>query len=220
MTAAPRLLPRWFGVVVVLLLAVVGAVLLVAGLVSDGLGRVTGLLLALACLLVGVSAVRALLWPRRRAALTADESGAIVIRSPASIAWPLVLAWIVGLGVVVLWVAVAVTDFSAIESPGFALLAVVGAIGSLPDLFRLLTGRLHRWELTLGPEGYRYRGYRTDDSAAWSEVQGASIQRRGPAGVLIEREDASSDVVVPAAAFGVPAEQIVEELRARLVQLR
>lgn len=213
---APRLLPRWFGITAVLLLAVVTAVLLVAGLLSDGLGRMAGLLLALVCVLVGVSAVRALLWPRRRRQLATDANGVTVIRSPATVAWPLVQAWILGLVVIGVWVVVAARDFSDIESPGFTLLAVIGALGSLPDLYRLLTGRLHRWELTLGPDGYRYRGYRTDDAAPWSKVKGASIQRRGPAGVRIERKGTGADVVVPAAAFGVPAEQIVEEIEARI----
>ena len=54
------------------------------------------------------------------------------------------------------------TDFDEIEAPGATLLTVVGALGMLPDLVRLLTGRLHRWRLEIGPETVRYRGYRTD----------------------------------------------------------
>ncbi len=105
------------------------------------------------------------------------------------------------------------TDFDSLESPGFALITVVGALASLPDLVRLLTGRLHRWRLELGPESVTYRGYRTDATWPWSKVHGARIQARGPAGVLIDVKGAGQDPVVPITAFAVPAEQLVDEIQ-------
>jgi hypothetical protein len=48
------------------------------------------------------------------------------------------------------------SDLLALEAPGASLVMVVGAVGSLPDLLRLLTGRLHRWRLELGPDALIY----------------------------------------------------------------
>jgi hypothetical protein len=127
--------------------------------------------------------------------------------------WPLVGAWIALLVVAGLWVVIGLIDVDDIESPGFALVTVLGALASLPDLARLLTGRLHRWRLELGPESISYRGYRTAETWPWSKVHGARIQTRGPAGVAIDVKGAGEDPVVPITAFAVPAEQLVEEIQ-------
>ena len=65
------------------------------------------------------------------------------------------------------------------------------------------------------------RGFRTDVSWPWSEVHGARIQERGPAGVAIDVKGSGVDPVVPITAFDVPAEQLVEEIaRARAAARR
>ena len=121
------------------------------------------------------------------------------------------------MGTALAWGWVLLHDPGSLESPGYSLMTVVGAVASLPDFARLLTGRLHRWTLVLGPDGLTYRGYRTDVSVPWKDVRGATIQQRGPAGVRIDLRGArAKDPVVPITAFDVPAEQLVDEIvRAR-----
>ena len=132
--------------------------------------------------------------------------------APAATTWPLLVAWFRPPGGCDLG-NLAITDFSALESPGFSLLTIAGAIASLPDLARLLTGRLHRWRLELGPESISYRGYRTAETWPWSSVHGARIHPRGPAGVAIDVKGPGKDPVIPITAFAVPAEQLIEEIQ-------
>ena len=216
-----RLIPRWFTVVVSALLTLFTVAFLGLALSVDGvLGWSAWGLLAFAGLLL-CSAVSALARPRRRAEPIIEADGTRVFLAPGATTWPLVVAWFALLVVAAIWAYVAVTDFSALESPGFSLVAIAGAVASLPDLARLLTGRLHRWRLELGPEALTYRGYRTDVTWPWSKVHGARIQARGPAGVVIDVKGAGKDPVVPITAFAVPAEQLVEEIeRARAVARR
>lgn len=212
----PRLIPLWWSAVVltVLVVATVGFALL--GTFSSGAMRWAGWLSALSAGLLLLAAVVALATPRRRRTLRPAPDGTLVIDSPAVIAWSLVGAWVGLLVVAALWVVVAATDLGSIESPGFTLVMVLGAVGSLPDLVRLLTGRLHRWRLVLGPDELSYRGYRTEVTLPWSRVHGARVQRRGPAGVLIDRLGTGPDPVVPITAFTLPPEQIVEEIQRRV----
>ncbi|GAB2874460.1 hypothetical protein GCM10027026_26430 [Myroides odoratimimus subsp. xuanwuensis] len=188
----------------------------VGGALADGPMGWSISLLAVATGLTLIAAARSLVGPVRRQDLRPRHDGTVVIESPALIAWALVGAWAALLGVAGLWVWVAVTDFDAIESPGFTLVTVVGALASLPDLVRLLTGRLHRWRLTLGPEALTYRGYHTDETIAWTKIHGAGIQERGPAGVLVDRKGTGADLVIPITAFTVPPEQIIEEIQQRV----
>ena len=100
-----------------------------------------------------------------------------------------------------------------LATAGFSVVVVLGSIGLLPDFARLLTGRLHRWTLILGPDELTYRGYRTNVSYLWKEISGAKIQQRGPAGVRIDLRGAQrKDPVVPITAFTVPAEQFIDEI--------
>lgn len=114
-----------------------------------------------------------------------------------------------------LWVGAAATGFDDIASPGFTLVAVVGALGSLPDLVRLLTGRLHRWRLVLGPDSLTYEGYRTRETVPYTAIHGARVHRERPVGVLVDRKGAGPDLVVPSVPFLVPADQLAEEVTAR-----
>ena len=207
-----RLIPRWYTVLVLVILTVTTLAALGLSLVHDGaLGWSFRALLVFAGLLL-VSAVSSLVRPRRRSEPVVGADGTRTFVAPAATVYPLVVAmvamWLTG----ALWAYVALTDFDSLESPGFALVAIAGAAAAVPDLARLVTGRLHRWRLEIGPETVRYRGYRTDVTYPWSKVHGARIQARGPAGVVIDVKGAGKDPVAPVTAFTVPAEQLVEEI--------
>ncbi len=206
-----RLIPRRFTVGVVALLVVVLLLTAVSWAVDGFVAQsIRGVNVAVALLLV--AALSALVRPRRRREPEVRPDGTRVFLAPALTTWPLLGAWGVVLVVAGMWAYVALTDFSALESPGWALITIGGAIGSLPDLVRLLTGRLHRWRLEIGPDGVTYRGYRTDQTWPWATVHGARLQAR-PAGVAIDVKGPGDDPLVPITAFAVSPEQLVEEIR-------
>jgi amino acid transporter len=208
-----RLVPRWFAPVTVTFLALLTLFLTVTGaLVDDGLMSRSMVVLGVGCGLLLVSACSAFLRRRRRVEVAPSADGSRVLRAPALTVWPLVGALVALYVVVAMMAVVAVTDFAALEAPGATLVAVAGAIAGLPDLLRLLTGRLHRWRIELGPDAFTYRGYRTDLTVPWSKVGRATIQQKSPAGVLVNVRGESKDPVLPYAAFAVPAEQLVEEI--------
>ncbi len=216
-----RLIPRWFTVTVISALTVAVAMALGMSFAADGaLGWSFRAMLVFVGLLL-VAAVSSLARPRRRRDPVVGADGIRTFLAPAATVWPLVGAMVALMAVAVMWAYVALTDFDSLESPGFTLVTVVAAVAALPDFGRLVTGRLHRWRLEIGPESIRYRGYRTDTTWPWSKVHGARIQARGPAGVVIDVKGAGADPVVPITAFAVPAEQLVEEIeRARAAARR
>ncbi|WP_408896032.1 hypothetical protein ACJ5H2_14065 [Nocardioides sp. R1-1] len=211
-----RLIPRWWTAVVLLLLVagvLAGAVMT---LVSDGALAWSGGGLLVASIALLVTAFSALLRPRRRVPPEVLADGTRVFRAPAVTVAGLLIAWAMLLVVAAVWACQVVADAGQVASPGAALMSVVGAVASLPDLARLLTGRLHRWTLALGPEGLSYRGYRTSVTVPWREVTGAAVQPRHPAGVRVGLRAGRDPLVVPITAFGVAAEQLVDEVhRAR-----
>lgn len=216
MVSGERLIPRWWTALVLLLVSLGVVVGLVMALVADGAlaWSGAGLLVAFAGLLA--AAVSAFARPRRRREPRIAADGTRVFRAPLLTVAGLLLAWAALLAVAALWAWLAVTDVDELESPGFAVLAILGALASLPDLVRLLTGRLHRWTLELGPSSLAYRGYRTDVTVPCGDVKGAVVQRRNPAGVRVDLRAGQGAVVLPITAFDVPAEQLVEEVhRAR-----
>lgn len=209
-----RLIPRWFTVVVVSTFAVLTILVGTATAASgDGFADMSMYGVAAFSSLMLVASISSLVRPRRRREPDVLADGTRVFRAPALTVWPLVGAWVAVMGTAVAWGWVMLNDFGALESPGFSLVVVLGSIGLLPDFARLLTGRLHRWTLALGPDELTYRGYRTDVSMPWKDVRGAMIQERGPAGVRIDLRGArAKDPVVPITAFDVPADQLVEEI--------
>lgn len=208
-----RLIPRWYAAVTVIFLGILTLAFGLTGALVDGSVMSRSVLgLALVCGLLLVAACSAFVRRRRPREPSVTPEGARVFVAPGATVWPLVGAVVVLYAVVAMWVVVAVTDFSELESPGFSLVAIVGALAGLPDLVRLLTGRLHRWRLELGPEALVYRGYRTDLTVPWAKVGRATIQAKSPAGVLVNVRGESKDPVIPIAAFDVPAEQLVEEI--------
>ncbi|GAA4376734.1 PH domain-containing protein [Nocardioides caricicola] len=209
-----RLIPPWWTATVVAFLSILTLLFAGLGLGFSGAMATASLALAVAtggCL---VAACSTLTRRRpRRAALDTRADGTVVIDSPVLASVGLLVSWgglLVACGIYA-WVAV--TDFDENESPGMTLIAVLAALGTVPDLVRLARGRLYRWRLTLAGDGITYRGYRTSVHAAWGQVRRVEIQRRGPAGVRVEMKDGS--FVVPAAAFTVPSEQMLDEIRAR-----
>lgn len=208
-----RLVPRWFTVTVVVALVAMTGMFVGLAVTADGvMGWSAWGLVAFAGLLL-VAALSALVRPRRTREPVVAADGTRVFAAPVLTVAALLGAWAALLATAVLWGFVGLTDLDALESPGFTLVTIVGALASLPDLARLLTGRLHRWTLELGPEAVSYRGYRTSLTLSWSKVHGARIHPRGPAGVAIDVKGAGDDPVVPITAFDVPAEQLVEEIR-------
>ena len=208
-----RLIPRWYTATVLLLLTIGTSVFLGLSFAADGPLGWSFRAGSMAAALLLVAACSAFLRPRRRREPRIVGENVRVFSAPGATVWPLLGAWVTLLVLAGLWGWVAVTNSSALESPGFVLLTIAGAVASLPDLVRLLTGRLHRWRLEVGPDAMTYRGYRTDRTVPWAKVHGARIQSRGPAGVAIDVKGAGVDPVIPITAFDVPAEQLVEEIR-------
>lgn len=207
-----RLIPRWW-IAAVLGVLVLGTLAgLVMAIVADGALAWSGgaVLVAFASLLG--AAVSALVRPRRRREPEAGADGTRVFRAPMTTVAGLLLAWLMLLAVAVLWGYLALADWDALESPGFSLIMIAGAVASLPDLVRLLTGRLHRWTLELAPLSLTYRGYRTNITVPYSEVRRAVIQQRNPTGVRIVLRKGVKGISLPITAFDVPAEQLIEEI--------
>lgn len=208
-----RLIPLWWTATVVTFLSILTLLFAGLGLGFSGAMATASLALAVAtggCL---VAACSTLTRRRRRAPLDTRAGATVVIDSPVLASVGLLLSWgglLVACGIYA-WVAV--TDFDEVESPGMTLIAFLAALGTIPDLVRLVRGRLHRWRLTLAGDGLTYRGYRTSVHAPWGQVRRVEIQRRGPAGVRVETKDGS--FVIPAAAFTVPSEQMLDEISAR-----
>lgn len=194
-------------------LFVFSIVFLSVGSAADGPMAKSLLVLAVGTIGSLIAAISALVRHRTPRALEPAADGSVIIWSPAGLSAGLLVAWAALLAVCVLWGWIAATDFSQIQSPGFTLLTLVGALATLPDLVRLFTGRLHRWRLDLAPEGMTYRGFRTSRQIPWHGVSAVGIQRRGPAGVRVETRE--GDLVLPAAVFTLPASQLVDEIQAR-----
>jgi hypothetical protein len=213
--SAPRLVSRTWTAVVLLVLVAATVVYAAMGATSDGWLRWAAWTTALAWLLLVVAALVAFVAPRRRRPLEPAVDGTVRIESPLLLAGSIVAAWGAVLVAAVLWVGAAITGFDDIASPGFTLVAVVGALGSLPDLVRLLTGRLHRWRLVLGPDSLTYEGYRIRETVPYSKVHGARVHRERPVGVLVDRKGSGPDLVVPSVPFLLPADQLAEEVTAR-----
>lgn len=211
-----RLIPRWYTATVLTFFTVLFLGAAGLGVFASGpmVPFAWGMVVATGAIVV--AALSALARPRRRRELPVRADGTRVLAGPLLTVVAVLVASSALLVSAGLLAYVALTDFDEIESPGAALVAVVGAVGLLPDVVRLLTGRLHRWRLEIGPETVRYRGYRTDVTYPRRDVTGGVLHLRHPAGVEIDlRGGAAKGAVIPATAFDVPAEQVIEELRRR-----
>lgn len=176
-------------------------------LLESGPSRVAAGLTALSSAFVWAAAGSATLLPRRRRDPD-REGGRTVLAGSRRLVTLLLAAWALMLTGAAAWVVVAVVDLDAVDNPGWLLVLVLGALGSLPDLVRLATGRLHRWRVTLDESGLAYRGWRTSVRVPWADVRGVRLVPR-PLSVEVERRD-GAPVRIPPVAFDVPPEQIVE----------
>jgi hypothetical protein len=103
----------------------------------------------------------------------------------------------------VVWGVLLATDPASLPNPGFVLILVVGALGSLPTLARAATGRLHLWRVDAGPEGVRYRGGRVDRALPWSAVGSVHLNALHTRLVLTPTDPDAAAVEVPMLAFDV-----------------
>ncbi len=156
---------------------------------EDGLVQVAASGVAGSALLLWVAAARVTLL---RNTTDDDPVGVDVdLRASGVVVASLLGAWGLMLLSVVLWVIVLLTDAASLDSPGFMIITVLGAIGSLPDLLRLARGRLHRWTIRTDETGFHYAGWHTRLDVPWSDVRGFTGQDR-PAGVLVRLGDGES----------------------------
>lgn len=220
MVSGPRLVSRTWTTCVLLVLVAATAVYAAMGATADGWLRWAAWSTALAWLLLVVAALVAFVAPRRRRPLLPSAEGSVRVEAPLSLVGALLGAWGAVLVAAGLWVVAAVTGLDEIAAPGFTLVAVVGALGTLPDLVRLLTGRLHRWRLVLGPDTLTYEGYRISETVPYTKLHGATLHRGRPVGVLVDRKGSGPDLVVPTVPFLVPADQLAEEVAARTTGTR
>jgi hypothetical protein len=209
--SAGRLIPRWFAALAIAIPGLVGLGLIGVALTLTGVEAALAWTMAVVASLLAVASAVAF-GGRRRATPRTAPGGTVVVDSSPLLWGALLLAWLIAWGFAGLAVWILATDFTAIESPGFTIIAVLALLGSVPDLIRLLTGRLHRWRLELSPEALVYRGYRTEQAIPWRKIRGARIQERGPAGVLVDLKGMGGDLVIPITAFRVPAERLVAEI--------
>lgn len=154
--------------------------------VEDGLVRLAAIGITAAALLLWVAATRVTLL--RRSDDDAPQGDHLDLRAPTGVVVCLLGAWGLMLLSVMLWGVLLLTGARAVESPGFMLVAVLGAAGSLPDLLRLATGRLHRWSLRTDEAGLHYAGWRSRVDVGWSDVVRIDAQDR-PAGVVVHRRN-------------------------------
>lgn len=211
-----RLVSWWWLSGVLALLGAMVAGFLVVLAVAGGFDRVITALLVLMSASLLASVLTTLAVRRRARPLPMSADGTVVISSPAVAAAGLLVAWLSALVLAAVWAGLAVVDFDRVEAPGFTIVMWVGALATLPDLVRLLTGRLHRWRVIIGPDGVTYRGYRTDETVPWASLKQARVSEGRRPGVVLDVKGNRPDPVIPAAAFTVPAEQIAEEIRSRM----
>ncbi|WP_203336510.1 hypothetical protein [Nocardioides limicola] len=200
-------------------LVAVGASCLLMAAFADGFVRLPLGLGGVAFLSAAVAAVIALALPKRRRDLKQSPDGTIVITSPLPLVTTTILAGAALAAGGLLWGATLFIQPSVLDSPRlmfFAVLIGVAALASLPEWWRLCTGRLHRWQVILGPDDFTYRGYKDDVTIPWERIRGAVTQKRMPAGVRVERKGTKPGVVIPITAFRIPAEQFIDEINKRL----
>ena len=214
-TEPGRFVSRAYTTCVLLLVGVTSGVGVVAALVEDGLVGAAWGLLAAAGMLLEFALVVALAWPRRTSPLVPDATGTIEVTSPAVLGWFLVGSWLCVLAGAAVWAWVAVTDPSRVTEAGPLAVMGIGAVASLPDLVRLLTGRMHRWRVTLTPETVSYQGYRRAVSEPWTAVAGVRVVRGRRVGVVVDLKASRPDLVLPYTAFLVRPDVLAREIAAR-----
>ena len=171
----------------------------------------------LSALLLEAALLRMTLVARRPEPLEPRADGSVVAEAPVLLVVLLVGTWVSAVLVLLGWVAALLTGPLSARTVVLALGLLIG-LGSLGDLARLLTGRLHRWRVVADGSGVRYRGYRTDRSLRWGEVS-AVRSSADPPGVAVEPRDGSPAVLLPALAFDVTPDALAMSLERRRTRL-
>ncbi|WP_203336509.1 hypothetical protein [Nocardioides limicola] len=213
-----RLIPWWYVCLTFTFLIPASVGFTVGAVSADGFVRLPLALSGLAFTSLSVAAFIALVLPKRRRTPAPDLDRSVTIKAPAA----LVTCTVLGLAAMtlagVLWGTALALQPAVLDSPRlmfFAVLIGVAALASLPEWWRLCTGRLHRWQVILGPDDFTYRGYKHDVTIPWERIRGAVTQKRKPAGVRVERKGTKPGVVIPITAFRIPAGQFIDEINKR-----
>lgn len=185
---------------------------LVMGLVTTGADRLLGLIACAVWSLLLVAAMICLV-PRRRQELQPEPAG-LVINSPTLLTASLLGAWALALVVAGVSGWLLLTDPDGMESRRVAIASLALGPASVPELIRLLQGKVHRWRIELGPDALTYRGYHADFTIGWDQIHGARVQHK-PVGVRVNRTGTTADPLIPALPFRIPAQQIADEIAAR-----
>ena len=101
------------------------------------------------------------------------------IEASSVVTGALLTALVAVLGAAACWTWVLLEDPAALPNPGFVLWVAVGALGCLPTLVRIITGRYHRWSLDTGPAGLGYRGGRVSRVVPWIAVGKVEVNEPG-----------------------------------------
>lgn len=167
---------HWGLFTVVGILGVLGA--LVGAVIAPSGSLVWASMWSLLAFFLGGTIAAYSLCPRREHPGDPGDGGSVTFGSPPGLVPGLLLAWAGLVVTAALWAAAPLRgEHVDLE---LVVCTVAGALVTIPNLVRLCLGRLHPWRLTLSPTGLRYRGYRTDVTWGWAEVQGASARPRRP----------------------------------------
>lgn len=194
--------------------ALIAAIALLDG---DGPWALTMLAVGTVAILLGVAFLKAIVVRRRVRPLRPAPDGTVAFRSPVAIYGSLLAAALLIVLSSPLAVWAVLTDSDDMTRPGRLLALPFLGIYFIPDLVRLLLGRLHRWQLILGPEAVTYRGHRTDVTVPWSETRGVLMQTAKPFHLVIKtRGTKQPDIGIRFDVFDVPAQQFLDEIGPRI----
>ncbi|MDR6208553.1 multisubunit Na+/H+ antiporter MnhB subunit [Nocardioides zeae] len=208
-----HLQPRWARWACLVMVVAAALVFAVWALVADGPARVAAA--ATAAGAVGAAVVVQRMLVARRQPVPPE--GDLALRAPAGLVAAVLLAWLAVLVAAIAWVVVLATDVGEVGSLAGTVAMVLAALWSVPDLLRLVTGRLHRWRLDADGGGVHYRGRRTDVSLPWGDVRRVRVSDEKPFGVRIEVRE-GSDVLVPDGPLPVWSADLARALETRRVR--
>ena len=103
-------------------------------------------------------------------------------------------------------------DGSSDISLGFTLVAALGALGSLPDLVRLVRGKLHAWRVDADAQGLRVTGYRAGTVVPWSQVKEVTTGIDGRLPCVVVKARNRDEIRVSVLAFDFTAEQLAARI--------
>lgn len=192
-------------------------VLALVALTRSGTALVAWVLMAGSLLATAVALVVFLAWPRSTTPMSPGADGVVRVAAPAALVGAGLSAWFLALAAAGVWGWLAVTDFSRLDPAGPLIVVVLGSIATLPAVWQLLTGRLHRWRVELDDDGLTYQGLWRRVEEPWSAVRAVTVSTdRRTAGVVVDLKASRPDVVVPWAAFLVDPTVLAAEIAPRI----